>query len=110
MNRYFFLLHRYLGIAVGLVLSVWCLSGVVMMYVQYPELSETEQVATLEPLDLSACCELPWESLDTSAPIDTLRIEMMAATPVLRIVYAGGQRRLVSLTDGTDIGVLDSGR
>lgn len=49
-------LHRYLGIAVGLVVSLWCMSAFVMMYVQYPEFTDYERVIALEPLDLSGCC------------------------------------------------------
>jgi hypothetical protein len=30
-------LHRYLGIAVGLVMLMWFASGIVMMYVAFPE-------------------------------------------------------------------------
>ena len=37
-------LHRYLGVAVGLVMTVWCLSGFVMMYSGYPCLTEAERL------------------------------------------------------------------
>ena len=59
MNRALILLHRYLGIVLGIVMSVWCLSGVVMMYVQYPELTPEDEVRGLEELQLSMCCSLP---------------------------------------------------
>jgi hypothetical protein len=29
-------LHRYFGIALAIPMLAWCLSGVVMMYVDYP--------------------------------------------------------------------------
>ena len=29
-------LHRYLALAIGLLLTVWCLTGAVMMYAPYP--------------------------------------------------------------------------
>ena len=59
MIRLLFLIHRYLGIALGVVVSLWCLSGFVMMYEQYPELDDTERLAGLEPLNLTGCCRLP---------------------------------------------------
>ena len=31
MIRWLFLLHRYLGIAVSLLMAMWCVSGVVMI-------------------------------------------------------------------------------
>jgi hypothetical protein len=57
--RWLFLLHRWLGIALGLVMLLWCLSGFVMMYKPYPELNEAQQLATLAPLDLGDCCVMP---------------------------------------------------
>ena len=41
MARLILLLHRYLGIAVGALMVMWCLSGIVMMYVSYPALRES---------------------------------------------------------------------
>ena len=29
-------LHRYLGVVLGVIMTVWCLSGFVMMYQGYP--------------------------------------------------------------------------
>lgn len=57
--RWLFLLHRYLGIGLGLVMLLWCLSGFVMMYKPYPELDEVQQLHTLAPLDAELCCALP---------------------------------------------------
>ena len=50
MIRLLFLLHRYLGIAVGALMAVWCLSGVVMMYVTYPSLDENTRLQHLAPI------------------------------------------------------------
>jgi hypothetical protein len=92
------LVHRYLGIALGLVVALWCLSGFVMMYVQYPVLSEAEQAAGLAPLDFSDCCAArearSGESLIDSVgdgPIDSFRVEMLAGRPVLRLIEFGEQ-------------------
>lgn len=57
--RWLFLLHRWLGITLGLVMLLWCLSGFVMMYKPYPELDEAGQLATLAPLQLGNCCTVP---------------------------------------------------
>ena len=83
MIRFLILLHRYLGIALGLVVSLWCLSGFVMMYVQFPDLSREEQLQGLDELDLSECCSLPadFSNLD----LERYRVEIMAGRPVLRL-------------------------
>ena len=56
-RRMTFLIHRWLGIALALLMALWTLSGFVMMYVSYPETDVAERVAGLEPLDLAGCCE-----------------------------------------------------
>ena len=84
MVRLLFLIHRYLGIALGVVISLWCLSGFVMMYEQYPELDDAERLAGLEPLNLTACCRLPADF--SNIEINRFRVEMMAGSPVLRLV------------------------
>lgn len=90
MARWLLLLHRYLGIAVGGVMAMWCMSGIVMMYVQYPELSPRERLAGLEALDLTGCCRLPEGALSGSAPVTRFRLEMLAGVPVLRVDTAFG--------------------
>lgn len=97
MIRLLFLIHRYLGIALGVVVSLWCLSGFVMMYEQYPELDDTERLAGLEPLNLAACCRMPAEVSKTE--VDGLRLEMMAGTPVLRLMD-GRRQHVIDLRDG----------
>src|SRR5271155_4934332 len=47
LPRALFLLHRYLGIAVGALMVTWCVSGVVMMYVSYPALEEGTRLKAL---------------------------------------------------------------
>ena len=47
--------HRYLGVVLGVIMTVWCLSGFVMMYQGFPNTSPEERAAGLERLDLSSC-------------------------------------------------------
>ena len=108
MNRYVFLLHRYAGMALGLVISLWCLSGIVMMYVQYPEMSPADKAGVLERLDLAECCQQSLDRLISREAIDSLRIEAMRGIPVLRIVYASGNRQTIDLRSGTLLGRLDA--
>lgn len=105
MIRWLFLIHRYLGIALGVVVSLWCLSGFVMMYEQYPELDDTERLAGLEPLDLAGCCRLPDDFSDIH--VDGFRLEMMAGTPVLRLMD-GRRQHVIDLRDGDYLRRFDS--
>jgi hypothetical protein len=45
--------HRWLGIGVGAVFVVWCVSGVILMYAGVPHLTAGERLMRLPPLDLS---------------------------------------------------------
>lgn len=104
MIRLLFLVHRYLGIAVGLVVTLWCLSGFVMMYVQYPELRRAERVAWLAPLDLNDCCRLP--NHFGNIAVDRFAVEMLAEAPVLRVL-AGSRQYVMDMADGRILGGLD---
>jgi hypothetical protein len=107
MLKWLFLLHRWLGIVLGLVLVLWCLSGFVMMYKPYPELDEAAQLATLAPLDLSACCELPAEFAQAEARFDAATLRMLGTKPVLELVNTGGSRELLRLASGETLGHVD---
>lgn len=80
--------HRWLGVFVGLLMTIWCLSGFVMIYVDYPRLEPSAQLRGLAPLHLRA--DAAWDAvdLDPDQPIASARVEMMAGRPVLRIVPA----------------------
>lgn len=101
LRRMAFLVHRWLGIALALLMAVWAVSGITMMYVAFPETTAEERVAGLAPLDLAECCEavgLP------SGPIEAATVEMLAARPVLRWSVPDGTA-LVSLEDGAPLAV-----
>lgn len=51
MKRFLYLLHRWAGIALCLVMALWFLSGMVMLYVGYPKLTPAEQLQGLPALD-----------------------------------------------------------
>jgi len=92
--------HRWLGIAIGLIVALWCLSGFVMMYVQYPELDRGEYFAGLPALDLGGCCIANAEILAQLDGVDDIAIEMLAGLPVLRARFGRDRGLLVNLATG----------
>jgi hypothetical protein len=94
--------HRYLGVTLGGLMLLWCLSGAVMLFVPYPSVSPTERAGALTRIDWSHCC-----ALDSAPPTDVrvraAEIEQLAGAPVLRLVLAGGDRRMIDLTSGRPI-------
>ncbi|MDG5494773.1 PepSY domain-containing protein [Niveispirillum sp. BGYR6] len=83
--------HRWLGVGLGLVMLVWCLSGFVMMYVDYPRLTAEERRLGLAPLDLSQPLADLSASLPAETPLAGFRLEMLGDRPVLRLQPVGGR-------------------
>jgi hypothetical protein len=98
--RYLILIHRYLGIGVGVLMVVWCLTGVVMMYVRYPALSPAERLRHLKPLEWRGCCVVSESSLADDALVETFQVESVPSRPMLRVKLAHGGWRLIDLIDG----------
>ena len=83
--RYVLLLHRYLAVAVGLVMVLWCLSGFVMMYQSFPQLEREAQVAGLTNLNFDQCCELgALAQQDDTQSLPSFRLEMLLGDPIVR--------------------------
>jgi hypothetical protein len=57
-----FWIHRWLGIGMCLIFALWFASGIVMMYVEYPELTEQERLTALPPLNTSQVQLTPIEA------------------------------------------------
>ena len=70
MLRPILFVHRWLGVIVGLLMTIWCLSGFVMMYVDYPRLMPNEQIAGLAPLQLPAQAGYDRMDLPADLPLD----------------------------------------
>ncbi|KAA9160182.1 PepSY domain-containing protein, partial [Delftia sp. BR1] len=62
LKRWLFLLHRWLGIALCLFFALWFVSGMVMMYVGYPKLTQAERLRHLPALDGNAALLAPAEA------------------------------------------------
>lgn len=95
--------HRYVGVVLGVIMTVWCLSGFVMMYQGYPATTPDERQAGLETLDLTRCCTTA--GLDGEATAATYRVETLNGAPVLRMNGRDGAKAY-NLATGAEVGVL----
>lgn len=92
--------HRYVGVVLGVLMTLWCVSGFVMMYQPYPATTQQERLAGLEPLYLANCCaELP---LADDEVLANARIEMLDGAPVLRTT-SGGAPATFNIATGATI-------
>jgi uncharacterized iron-regulated membrane protein len=102
--RWLFLLHRYLGIAVGTLMAMWCLSGVVMMYVSYPALDENSRLRHLAPISWTDCCTISDDLQSDAGAARDFRVEMLSGRPVLyRRSTLQAPVQLVDLITGTPL-------
>ncbi len=90
-SRGILVLHRYMGVVVGVLMTVWCLSGFVMMYQAMPGVTAEEALTALQPVDLSAPLALDALPFAADDEIGGFRIDMLGDRPVLRL--GGGGRR-----------------
>jgi uncharacterized iron-regulated membrane protein len=103
VTRLLFLAHRYLGIAVGLLMAMWCVSGLVMMYVDYPALSQSTRAMHLAPIAWGRCCRAASDALGAADTIDRFRVEMLAGRPVLDLGDGPDASGRVDLSSGAEL-------
>ncbi|WP_372784030.1 PepSY domain-containing protein [Phenylobacterium sp.] len=97
--RWLVVTHRYLGVVLGALMLLWCLSGAVMLFVPYPSVSQDERLARLPRIDWSHCCVIAGAA-PADAAVRAATIEQLAEGPVLRLRLADGSRRLIDLSNG----------
>jgi hypothetical protein len=71
------LLHRWLGIGFCLLFAMWFASGIVMHFVPFPSLTETERFAGLLPIDVGRLHYGPDEAVAVSHIKDARRVRLI---------------------------------
>ena len=102
-------LHRYLSVLAGVLMTVWCLTGAVMIYVAYPRVTAAERLQGLTPLDLSRCCKVDGLGIADAEPVRRFTLTMAAGTPVLRLTTLAGDQQF-DLAVGRRLGPADAQR
>ncbi len=108
IKRTLFLAHRYLGMSVGLIVALWCLSGVVMMYMPYPDISRAQKLSGQLPIHSQFCCEYALLERLNLVDVNRFYVEMLGADPVLRLRASGGKNPIINLRSGELIDYVDS--
>ncbi|WP_034387345.1 PepSY domain-containing protein [Comamonas composti] len=94
LRRWIFLLHRWLGIGLCVFFVAWFVSGMVMLYVGYPKLSESERLAHLPPLPHEAALLPPSRALALAGvpgPLKDLRLHAGNGRPSYFATPTGGR-------------------
>jgi uncharacterized iron-regulated membrane protein len=102
-RRWLYIGHRWIGIVACLLFAMWFVSGVVMMYVAFPQLTDGERWAALPPIAWDKVRVSPDRAMAvagfTRYPRD-LRLAMLNDEPVYRLLGWDGGRKTVSAFDG----------
>jgi uncharacterized iron-regulated membrane protein len=69
-KRTLFLFHRWAGIVLCLFFALWFVSGLFMMYVEFPQLTKPERIAGAPRLDFSSATLSPAAAIERLAPSD----------------------------------------
>ena len=82
--------HRWLGIVLGIMFVVWCISGIILMYAGLPRLTAAERLLKMEALDLGRLAVSPMDAakaagLTGKKSPGRLRVDMMDGRPVYRL-------------------------
>ena len=78
--------HRWMGIALGLMLAIWTISGLVLMYVGLPHLTAGERLARLPALNVDSVTVSPAEAAAAvGADPFRIRLSMYGDRPVYRV-------------------------
>jgi hypothetical protein len=105
MWRALVIIHRYLGVAASALMVMWFLSGIVMMYVGFPRVTETERARTLEPITWPVCCHSDVGSIAGDDRILAAWVENLAGSPALTLRRPGRPDTTVDLARDTVVRV-----
>jgi PepSY-associated TM region len=100
-------MHRWLGIAVGIMLVFWFASGCVLSFVPFPVLSPADRLAGAEPIDTASIRVPPQAVLPSSKEqgVQSLRLRSVNGEPRYLLI-ADGQSSMFSATTGLRLGPL----
>jgi hypothetical protein len=104
MKRSLYLVHRWFGIAMCTLFALWFATGIVMMYVEYPELTEEERLAMLAPLDFTRVAVSVEEAIAASkleGNMATITLSSIGARPAYRFRNDAGDAAIVHADDGS---------
>lgn len=80
--------HRWLGIALGVLVLLWFISGVVMLFVAYPKLTQEERIPRLEAVVPERVNITPHQvAIMLGGEPDKLRLTMHQGRPIYHALY-----------------------
>jgi len=97
-------LHRWMGVTLSLIFTMWFLSGIVMMYWGFPDISERERLEHLPVLNPDTVKVAPLEAfqaLGNKEPPSRVTLSSFDGRPVYRFHY-GRDEAMIYADDGSE--------
>jgi len=103
LKKLLIIVHRWMGVSLCLLFLSWFASGFVLMYWDYPVVSEADRLSRAPLLDAAAIRLSPQEAyaqLKTDLQSDQVKLGTFDGQPVYRFRF-GDAESIVSAVDGT---------
>jgi uncharacterized iron-regulated membrane protein len=105
-KRTLYLTHRWFGIVMSMMFFLWFASGIVMMYVEYPELTERERVNASSLLELKAIntsfSDIQDQILSELA-INQLDLLSVLGRPAYKLTFADNSKTIIYADNGNTL-------
>ena len=95
------LTHRYVGIAISLIILLWCLSGIIMMYVQYPAFDRAERLVGLSEIALDDIHDWKVDPATGDYSAHDFAVESTPRGTVLRLMNGVYGQQVIDLGSGS---------
>ena len=104
LKAFLLFFHRWLGILMCLIFFLWFASGIVMIYVQYPQFTESERLDNSNPLEFSRINLSPSEALGLASVTGmprNLKLVNVVGRPAYQFISQTRGYTTVFADDGT---------
>lgn len=84
VKKFAILCHRWTGAAFCVLFAWWFISGIFMMYVDYPEVKDADRLGRAQPIDaarVQLTAAQAWASVKTKGEPDEVRLRMFDSRP-----------------------------
>jgi len=102
-KRMTFLVHRWTGVLMCVLMALWFVSGMTMLFVGYPKLTPWERMAGLPALPSSGCCIDVAAALAQSrnaGAVNSIVLTSVGGRPHYVLLEGDGSRLAVDAVDG----------